>query len=221
MLLHSQEIRDVSSLILLTQAPSKAFVEQVFLRVFQCRQDGFSNSFIESVAQELFASTFTNKEQKATLEQKQQTHECLEAILFVVQTAIFHNLYSLDNAEEMVRQIFSPKRVRQFNHAQLMKLIAGIIKKYGPIWRRQTIDSLISLPKLQEMKWRIDLKPASHSISSMNAPTVMVELDILDNVQNSQAMPDNKIVQFELNRETLEIMLGGLTKIRDQLSAIK
>lgn len=223
MLLHNQEVRDLSSLELLAQAPSKSFVEQVFLRVFQSRHDGFTNSFIVSVTQQFYATSEENNNNNntVTIEQQQKAHECLEAILFVIQTAIFLNAHSLENPEDIARQIFSSKRVRNFSHPQLMKLIVGIIKKHGPSWRRQTTDSLISLPKLQEMKWRIDMKSASQSINSMNAPTVVVELDILDNVQNAQAMPDNKTVQFELNRETLEIMLGGLTKIRDQLSAVK
>lgn len=145
----------------------------------------------------------------------------LECALFLIQLDLFHNAHSLESMEEMAKVIFSPKRVKNMNHVPLMKLIVGVIKKYGPLWRRMTSESLIGLPKLQEMKWRIDMKAASNSIDSLNAPTVVVDLDILDQVMDAQAMPENRTVQFELNRETLEIMLGGLTKIRDQLSSVK
>jgi hypothetical protein len=218
MLLHNQELRDLSSLELLAQAPSKTFVETVFFRVFQTRQDGFTNSFILSVAQPLFGA---NTEQEVTLEQQQQTHECLESILYLIQQTVFHGYHSFDSAEQIAKELFSQKRVRNFSHVQLMKLIVGIIKKHGATWRRTTTESLIGLPKLQQMKWRVDMKSASHSINGMNAPVVVAELEILQNPNQAQTMPESKTVQFELSRETLEIMLGGLGKIRDQLSAVK
>ena len=228
MLLHNQEVRDISSLQLLTQAPSKSFVDQVFLRVFHCRLDGFSATFIQSVAQELFKQQQQQEQEQQdaskntiTIEQQKQVHEMLECALFLIQLDLFHNAHSLESMEEMAKVIFSPRRVKNMNHVPLMKLIVGVIKKYGPLWRRMTSESLIGLPKLQEMKWRIDMKAASNSIDSLNAPTVVVDLDILDQVMDAQAMPENRTVQFELNRETLEIMLGGLTKIRDQLSSVK
>ena len=218
MLLHNNEARDLSSLELLENAPSKAFVETLFVRVFQTRQDGFTNSFILSVAQALYG---VNAEEEVSIAQEQKAHECLEAILFLIQQSVFHNLHALDNADKLASELFSPKRVTNFKHVALMKLIVGLVKKHGDSWRRASAESLIGLPKLQQMKWRVDMKSASHSITGMNAPVVVVELDALQNISHAQSMPQNETVQFELNRETLEIMLGGLTKIRDQLSAVK
>jgi hypothetical protein len=42
-----------------------------------------------------------------------------------------------------------------------------------------TIDSQISLPKLIELNWRIDIKNASHVVSGLSEPTVFLLFKIL------------------------------------------
>lgn len=113
-------------------------------------------------------------------------------------------------------------------HKDLQTLILQIIEANLPKWRQYCIQNQCSLPRLQSMDWRIDVKRASETISSISVPSVIVELKILDedsvssstssNVNNNE--PQIKIVNFELNKQTLDTMVDGLTKIKQQLASL-
>ncbi|KPP57911.1 COMM domain-containing protein 9-like [Scleropages formosus] len=88
-----------------------------------------------------------------------------------------------------------------------------------PTWRSEALANQISLPRLLEMDWRVDMKTASDSVSRMAVPTCLVHMK----VQHSQATPtldSLSSVTVELSRETLDTMLDGLGRIRDQLSVV-
>lgn len=54
----------------------------------------------------------------------------------------------------------------------------------------------------------------------MQIPSIQMSL-LLENTPNSVfALPALQQVEFEMNRETLETMIDGLGKIRDQLSSM-
>lgn len=83
-----------------------------------------------------------------------------------------------------------------------------------------------SLPRLQGFDWRIDVRSASESVSNMIVPSVIVQMEVekqkmgVSAGSNSDDGNNNKVVTFELNRETLETMLDGLIFVRDQLASI-
>lgn len=52
----------------------------------------------------------------------------------------------------------------------------------------------------------------------MDRPSVIVALSVENNPTTVTEMPNCHTVEFELNRESLEIVIDGLGKIRDQLS---
>jgi hypothetical protein len=54
----------------------------------------------------------------------------------------------------------------------------------------------------------------------MAAPTVNVQLLVQNPPQKKGTMGNTETVNFELNAETLETMLKGMIKIKDQLSSI-
>jgi hypothetical protein len=67
----------------------------------------------------------------------------------------------------------------------------------------------------------VDIKTASHVSTRMAAPTVNVQLLVQNQPKNKGVMGKTETVNFELNAETLETMLKGMTKIKDQLASIQ
>ena len=83
------------------------------------------------------------------------------------------------------------------------------------------MNTQIGLPKLVDMKWRVDLSTASNVIQKMSAPGVVIQLNVQNPSRVVGVMPKTEQVNFEMDKETLSTMLKGLSKIRDQLASIK
>ncbi|KAG9335752.1 hypothetical protein JZ751_004181 [Albula glossodonta] len=79
--------------------------------------------------------------------------------------------------------------------------------------------SLISLPQLVDMDWRVDMKTASDSVSRMAVPTCLMHMKVQDPLASGCGDPVSTVT-VELSRETLDTMLDGLGRIRDQLSVV-
>lgn len=79
----------------------------------------------------------------------------------------------------------------------------------------------VSLPKLVEAKWRIDIKTSSNVVSRLGSSNVILQIKSQQTPQKKGEMGKIENIDFELNKETLETMLKGLSKIRDQLASIK
>jgi COMM domain containing 9 len=94
-------------------------------------------------------------------------------------------------------------------HGQLAKLLGALLVRLVSTWRPDALRSQISLPRLNSIDWRIDIKSASERAPAMSVPAVLVQLDV-----------DSRVVNFELTQEALSAMLDGLSKIRDQLGSI-
>jgi hypothetical protein len=125
------------------------------------------------------------------------------------------------------------------------------------------VHGQVSLPKLLDVDWRVDVKTSANTVSRMAAPTALVQLTVRgppvrraatptppkNGVVRSSSSPQSwhmwerswllirwsqvaqpsvqdgvvgamDSVNFEVNKETLQTMLDGLGKIRDQLSAV-
>lgn len=54
----------------------------------------------------------------------------------------------------------------------------------------------------------------------MHIPTVLMKLSVEDTPTNIHSMPINRTVDFEMGKDSLEAIIEGLGKIRDQLSKI-
>ena len=96
-----------------------------------------------------------------------------------------------------------------------------IIAKNLNEWREAAITQRLSLPRLVDVDWRVDVKLASDQVSRMSVPTTIVDLQIEQQPEKVGEMPVVRDVSFELSKEALETMLEGLGKIRDQLSSIQ
>ena len=82
-----------------------------------------------------------------------------------------------------------------------------------------------SLPRFEGIDWRVDVRSASDTVSRMSVPTVLVQMRV-QNSYNGAVPPAEgqavaqRLVTFELNKETLATMLDGLVFVRDQLASI-
>jgi hypothetical protein len=54
----------------------------------------------------------------------------------------------------------------------------------------------------------------------MHVPVALVQLEVEQPQTNARIMPGTEKVGFELNSASLDTMLQGLNKIRDQLSSM-
>lgn len=104
---------------------------------------------------------------------------------------------------------------------KLKKLIAKIVRDRLKVWREVSANQTVSLPRLVDFDWRLDFKTASNSLSKMTQPSALLNLKIREQPRRLKEMPSIKAVDFEMDTETLEVVLSGLHKIRDQLGSMK
>uniref|UniRef100_A0A3B4APT2 COMM domain-containing protein n=1 Tax=Periophthalmus magnuspinnatus TaxID=409849 RepID=A0A3B4APT2_9GOBI len=112
---------------------------------------------------------------------------------------VFHNLTSPEQILALFPESF---------HSSLKNLITKILLENSATWRTEALSNQISLPQLKEMDWRVDLVTSSESVSRMAVPTCLLQLKAVSTVT------------MELSRESLDTMLDGLGRIRDQLSVV-
>lgn len=105
-------------------------------------------------------------------------------------------------------------------HKNLRELISKIIAENMPLWRTNAINQQVSLPKLIDFDWRVDVKTSSSVISRMSMPTCIIQLQVQENAVEQNSMPSVRRLNVELTKEKLDTMLDGLGKIRDQLSSV-
>ena len=63
-------------------------------------------------------------------------------------------------------------------------------------------------------------RKASQAVSRMSVPTVVLGLTVEEQPDNANIMPKAQTVNFELSREALATMLGGLKQIAEQLGKL-
>jgi len=185
----------ITGLQFLLKAKSQTAINELFLDVFKNRRKDISEEQI-SFANERFKELSPN-----------DANQMIESVKYVIKEAIFNLLNTTERVEAFFPANF---------HAQLKTLIAKIVANHMPNWLTSSLFSQLSLPKLKSIDWRLDIKNASQSISQMSVPTILVQL-----VLHGQTPSNEKVVIFELNKETLKVMLNGLSKIRDQLNQLK
>ncbi|XP_069580588.1 COMM domain-containing protein 9 [Brachyistius frenatus] len=125
-----------------------------------------------------------------------------------------HVLFSNLGSPEQILAVF-PKSF----HSSLKNLITKILLENSPTWRTEAAGRQISLPQLKDLDWRVDMVTGSDSISRMSVPTCLVQLKVEDPCA-SVGGESVSTVTVELSRESLDTMLDGLGRIRDQLSVV-
>ncbi|XP_076347700.1 COMM domain-containing protein 9-like [Tachypleus tridentatus] len=137
--------------------------------------------------------------------------ETMNAMVELEKRAVFHNCSSIQDVVALFPENF---------HKNLRELLSKIITDSIPQWKADTINSLVSLPKLVDFDWQVNVKMASNSTAKINIPTCVLNLK-LENPRICRTDGSHvSEVNIELSPEKLDTMLHGLSRIRDQLSAV-
>ena len=70
------------------------------------------------------------------------------------------------------------------------------------------------------LEWRLDIKQSSNNISVMSEPSVLVSMQCQEPQNQMGILAPTKQVQFELSKDSLNVMVDGLQRIRDQLKKL-
>ncbi|XP_067655740.1 COMM domain-containing protein 9-like [Haliotis asinina] len=105
-------------------------------------------------------------------------------------------------------------------HKNLRDLLTKIFMDHMAGWKTQAAGGLVSLPKMVDFDWRVDVKTSSDTVARMSVPTCILNMQVQDTATDVGIVPDVSSVNVELSKETLDTMLDGLSKIRDQLSSV-
>ncbi|CAH2325782.1 Hypothetical predicted protein [Pelobates cultripes] len=189
--------KEFAALQLLLKASSKDVVGNL------CR-DSFPTSAIGSV--QLIDSVSDNL--SVTPE---EAAEVVQALHSLIRHVVYKGLAS---AEEIL-SIF-PENF----HQSLKNLLTKMILENLSAWRNNAQNNNISLPRLVDLKWRVDIKTSSDSVMRMAIPTCLLQMKIQEDAELCGLNPATSTLTMELSKETLDTMLEGLGRIRDQLSAV-
>lgn len=188
-------------LSLLLAAPSKELVQKIFTHAFLMRDD------ITKANTAKFAALF---EQPDTVGAEQ-----VGALFADIERLISSALYTGVTAAEQVQALLPTSL-----DAKLSALIVKIMVAHMPGWREAATLSMVSLPNLVDVNWRVDMKAATEHVGKMAVPAVLVDLKVRAQPTKHGVVPGVENVSFELSKEALDTMVEGLGRIRDQLSSI-
>jgi len=183
-----------SSLQLLLKAPSKDAVRELCAQSFPPAATE-SQQLAEKTAEILNISTTEAK-------------QVVVALHSLSHCVVLSNMKTVDQVLSLFPDSF---------HSNLKTLITKIILEHSVTWRNEALNNQISLPQLKQLDWRVDMMTASDSISRMAVPSCLLQLQI---EEASCLGGGESSVTVELSRESLDTMLDGLGRIRDQLSAV-
>ncbi|TKC52836.1 hypothetical protein EI555_019328 [Monodon monoceros] len=122
-----------------------------------------------------------------------------------------------------------PKQIRRLavgitciTHVQPLELpvVEERLSNAGGVSTEPSCPHTVSLPRLVDLDWRVDIKTSSDSISRVAIPTCLLQMKIQEDPSLCGEQPSVSAVTVELSKETLDTMLDGLGRIRDQLSAV-
>uniref|UniRef100_A0A8C6CBL9 COMM domain containing 9 n=1 Tax=Monodon monoceros TaxID=40151 RepID=A0A8C6CBL9_MONMO len=135
----------------------------------------------------------------------------LQALHRLTRLVVFRDLSSAEAVLALFPENF---------HQNLKNLLTKIILEHASTWRAEAQTNQISLPRLVDLDWRVDIKTSSDSISRVAIPTCLLQMKIQEDPSLCGEQPSVSAVTVELSKETLDTMLDGLGRIRDQLSAV-
>ncbi|XP_006864959.1 PREDICTED: COMM domain-containing protein 9 [Chrysochloris asiatica] len=141
----------------------------------------------------------------------EEADQLLRALHCLTRMVVFRDLSSAEAILALFPENF---------HPNLKNLLTKIILEHISTWRTEAQANQISLPRLVDLDWRVDIKTASDSINRMAVPTCLLQMKIQGDPSLCGDKPSVSAVTMELSKEMLDTMLDGLGRIRDQLSAV-
>ncbi|XP_012930433.1 COMM domain-containing protein 9 isoform X1 [Heterocephalus glaber] len=176
-----------------------------------------SKDVVRQLCQESFSTSALGSEKlldmtcsSLSVTQEEAEH-LLQALHRLTRLVAFRDLSSAEAILALFPETF---------HQNLKNLLTKIILEHVSTWRTEAQANQISLPHLVDLDWRVDIKTSSDSISRMAIPTCLLQMKIQEDPSLCGDKPSISAVTVELSKETLDTMLDGLGRIRDQLSAV-
>eukprot|EP00750_Incisomonas_marina_P012145 INCI16607.1.p1 GENE.INCI16607.1~~INCI16607.1.p1 ORF type:complete len:194 (-),score=38.37 INCI16607.1:281-862(-) len=188
------------ALNLLLKASDKKVVEQLFDTVFRNRNE----EDITAIVDPSFLSDLELTDE--------ETADLLNETRDVVKHALRKSPGSLEDIASGLPSYVTSK--------PLAKMVTKIMFSRMTLWRDVASRGKISLPRLLEFDWRVDLKSSSAQQLSMSKPTAIINLLVQQQCTTAGEMPENTNVNFEMSKDSLDAMLAGLGAIRDQLNSV-
>jgi len=220
-------LTDLSGLNALLKAQSKQMVDKLINLTFITRHTSRS----KEMCVETMMTLLELDERQEAIELHSALLECIRVTLLSGQV---ESLAELLNGERGV--------ATGALNAKLKPLIGQIVTQRLDGWREAAAEGRVQLPRLVGVDWAVHLQQASSEVASMQGrPSVRVALAVEDqpthvepptatnahssnahssNAHSCSTMPAVHTVEFTLQRETLETVIDGLGKIRDQLSSM-
>lgn len=153
-----------------------------------------------------------NKKTTMTLAvNNREASELISSLSNFIKMILYETLSTSDEISAVI-----PNEV----HANLKELLVKILVECVPEWQADTVNNLVSIPKLIDFNWRVDVKMASDDDKQSSSPSCILQLKVEDDKKSIGTDFETKIVNVELSKETLDTMLHGLGRIRDQLSTV-
>ncbi|XP_053243843.1 COMM domain-containing protein 9 [Podarcis raffonei] len=188
---------EFTALQILLKASSKDVVRQLCQECFSSSAGG-SDKLIENTCSSLSVTP-------------NEASQLIRSLHNLTRHTVYHGLTSPEEILALFPEGF---------HQNLKNLLTKIILENVSSWRNEAQASQISLPRLVDLDWRVDIKTSSDSISRMAVPTCLLQLKIQEDAALCGNDFTTSALTVELNKQTLDTMLDGLGRIRDQLSAV-
>uniref|UniRef100_A0A8C5EG98 COMM domain-containing protein n=1 Tax=Gouania willdenowi TaxID=441366 RepID=A0A8C5EG98_GOUWI len=132
-----------------------------------------------------------------------EAEQLVQSLHALSHQILFKNLTSAQQVQSLFPEPF---------HSSLKNLLTKIL-----------LESRSEPPQIPRMvyslDWRVDLVSGSESVNRMSTPTCFLTLQMEDGSQSTD-LESVSTVTMELSRQTVDTMLDGLGRIRDQLSNI-
>jgi hypothetical protein len=189
---------DVAGLEFLLKAPSKTVVVDIFKGAFTHRNDQVPDEVLASVAKTLNI-------------QPLESIKLLQSVTILIKKA----LYEGSNEASQIAKLFPDNF-----HSDLKKLLSDLLAKNLHEWKTKALKNQVSLPRLIDFDWSVNIKSASDTVAGMAVPTCLVQMKVQSTPETTREMAEVQSVNVEFSKETLDTMLDGLSKIRDQLSSV-
>lgn len=190
-----------STLDVLLKLSSKQQMVQLCQQAFQYRKRGAKHlpeALVKDVSQTLGTSLA-------------DTRQCISTLGHLIKTAVFEGSTNPQDIFTLFPDGF---------HKNLRDLLVKIIIDNMERWQADSVTGQVSLPKLVDFDWRVDTKTSSDCVARMSVPTCILNLQIEPRAMQVTETPQAETVNVELSKETLDTMLDGLGKIRDQLASV-
>eukprot|EP00794_Sanderia_malayensis_P018022 gene18022-19826_t len=213
---------DFQSIQFLLKAPSKEIVKTILQQCYNdldSKPSSKAGNLPEKIANDLSIAS-------------DEATQVISAIQMLLKEVLFEGFSDPSEVHSVFPDDF---------HKSLRELLSKLIAEKMPTWKSDTISKQVSLPRLVDFDWRIDVKTGSSGRLSL--PSCLLQLKLLlclsacGTLKRARRLPvvdsdtatsghavtreETKSLNVELTKETLDTMLDGLGKIRDQLNSVQ